>query len=696
MFCGSIRLELAKSLQNSQTLLGWATVFVQIIEKPILDTFEGLSSDPEEREKHPWWKAKKWAFQSLYHLYSRYAWSLKKDKRYTAFAKMFMEYFAPNIVQTYIKQVQLFTTGTWMSNRAKQQLAMFLEECIKPKATWLMIKPHLEIIIIHFIFPILCFTEADQELWDTDPVEFIHKKIDPPIDDYRSPVTGAEELLTAIVTDRHKQTFVPTMTFINNILTGYLNTPLAQRNPRQKDGALRMISHLADHLLEDDSPFKTQMEHFIFVHVKPEITSPHGFLRARACDVMLKFGEIEFTNNEQLGASFQSVVQCLKDSELPVRVSAALAISPFLIHPMIHEAMKPHVQSIMQELLNLTNEIDMDTLTHVMEQLVSDFSEEITPFAVQLATQLRDTFLRIMGDPQAEVAEDVEAEEFESKTMAAMGILKTLSSLVMAVEASKAILAELEVTITPAIIYVLENGVLDLYDEIFEVIEMCTFCAKAISPTMWQLFDLIYTTFKSNAFDYLENMEATLDNYLTFGGEVVKQSPQIQERYMDIINSVLTSDVEYVGDGDRIRACQLMESMLLNLKGAIDNCVPRFLQLSLGYLADENKVKNPPLRVHTLEVVVNALFYNPLLTLSLLEQQGATLGFLGIWFKNLDHFSRVHDKKLTIATITALLEIPPENLPASIQGAWMQLFEGILKVFETYPAALEGMIYRYQ
>jgi hypothetical protein len=212
-------MELAKFLQNSQNLAGWATFLIQIIQKEIPENAEGLPKDPEEREKYPWWKAKKWAYQSLYHLYSRYAWSLKKDKKYSAFSKMFMEFYAPNIVQAYILQMQCFISGVWMTDRVKQQIAMFLEECIKPKGPWLMIKPHLESIIMQFIFPILCFNAKDQELWDSDPVEFIHKKIDSPVDDYRSPVTGAEELLTSIVVDRYKQTFIPVMTLINAILT---------------------------------------------------------------------------------------------------------------------------------------------------------------------------------------------------------------------------------------------------------------------------------------------------------------------------------------------------------------------------------------------------------------------------------------------------------------------------------------------
>lgn len=40
------------------------------------------------------------------------------------------------------------------------------------------------------------------------------------------------------------------------------------------------------------------------------------------------------------------------------------------------------------ELLNLTNEIDVDTLASVMEEFVEVFAEQLAPFAVQLCSQL--------------------------------------------------------------------------------------------------------------------------------------------------------------------------------------------------------------------------------------------------------------------------------------------------------------------
>jgi hypothetical protein len=148
--------------------------------------------------------------------------------------------------------------------------------------------------------------------------------------------------------------------------------------------------------------------------------------------------------------------------------------------------------------------------------------------------------------------------------------LKTLSSVIMAVESSKPILAELEITIAPAIVFVLQHSILDLYEEVFEIIEMLTYCSKHISPLMWQIFDLVYNSFKTDAFDYLEDMSPTIDNYLSFGAPFIMQTPQLQERFFDIVHSVLSADVDYIGNSDRVRAFQLMESMMLNLKPCID------------------------------------------------------------------------------------------------------------------------------
>ena len=60
--------------------------------------------------------------------------------------------------------------------------------------------------------------------------------------------------------------------------------------------------------------------------------------------------------------------------------------------------MQANIPQIMHQLLKLANEVDVDALANVMEDFVEVFSEQLTPFAVALSEQLRDTYLRIVRE----------------------------------------------------------------------------------------------------------------------------------------------------------------------------------------------------------------------------------------------------------------------------------------------------------
>lgn len=101
-------------------------------------------------------------------------------------------------------------------------------------------------------------------------------------------------------------------------------------------------------------------------------------------------------------------------------------------------------------------------------------------------------------------------------------------------------------------------------------------------------------------------------------------------------------------------------------------------------------MKTTEFRVHCLEVVINCLYYNPGLTLRLLEENQWTQGFFTLWFNELEKFSRVHDKKLVIVALCALLELPADHIPASLQAGWSQVLTGVLNVFKSLPKAIES------
>ncbi|KAJ3018073.1 hypothetical protein HKX48_003183 [Thoreauomyces humboldtii] len=689
----TIRLGLSPIQQNSASLVPWGTLFVQIVEKPLPLDMPGMPEDPAEREKHPWWKAKKWAYSCLNFLFERYG--RKPELAYKSFSATFMEHFACNILTSYLKQVEAIVGGAWVSGRVVKRIANYLQACVKPKSTWHIMKPHLEVIIMHFIFPRLCFSDEDQESWDDDPVEYVRKRVDNPVEEFRSPVQAVQDLLFDIAKLRSTQTFIPIVTLINGIITRHQEAPVEQRNPREKDGALTMMSTVAALALDKKSPILGHLETFISANVLPELASPHGFLRARACETLVAYEELSIQDPSVLLFAFQGVAACLRDPELPVRVTAALALKVCMRSEVVHEAMKPHVQDIIRTLMVLTDEVDMDTLPEVMETVVSDFSDLLSPFAADLATSLAQTLSRLIEEVSQETDDPDLNELLEEKTLTTQGVMRTLCTLVMAMEASPQIISQLEIIAAPVLAMCLERGLLDFFEDVFEIIETSTFCSKTISPTMWQLWPSIYSAFKGDACDYIDEMTNSLENFICYGSATFAQSSDHQAQIFDIIKTILCQENRArLSNTNRTRACDLVEAVLLNLEGHVDVMIPQFLDLVLPYLqppAPGEKVTKPALRVRYLEIVVNAIRYNPSGTLALLDQRNATAVFFQLWFKDLPEFRRVHDKKLCVLALSAILELPMDQFPAaSLHGTegWMQILNGILTVFETYPVAL--------
>lgn len=72
--------------------------------------------------------------------------------------------------------------------------------------------------------------------------------------------------------------------------------------------------------------------------------------------------------------------------------------------------------------------------------------------------------------------------------------------------------------------------------------------------------------------------------------------------------------------------------------------------------------------------------------------------FFGKWFEaiNTDNrLPRVHDKKLTLMALCALLEMDPSVVPESVREGWPQIVAGALKVFKDLPRAIEGQNFNF-
>jgi ethanolamine utilization cobalamin adenosyltransferase len=373
---------------------------------------------------------------------------------------MFTANFAPEILKGYLEQIGKWVAKTtWLSRPCLSYTLVFLDECVRPKPMWAHLKPHLDELVTHFLFPVMCLSEEDVEKFDSDPEEYLHHKLNY-YEEVSAPDVAATNFLVTLTKVRRKNTFT-ILAFINTIVNEYEVAEEGVKNHIAKEGALRMIGTLSSVILGKKSPIAEQVEQFLSRYVFPDFHSSQGFLRARACDTVEKFEQLDFKNPDNLLHIYRNILECMADPELPVRVEAALALQPLIRHDVIRVNMQQNIPQIMQQLLKLANEVDVDALSNVMEDFVEVFAAELTPFAVALSEQLRDTYLRIVGEllqkNDKRDGDDDFGDYLDDKSITALGVLQTIGTLILTLESTPDVLLHMESILMPVIEVTLKN-----------------------------------------------------------------------------------------------------------------------------------------------------------------------------------------------------------------------------------------------
>lgn len=63
-------------------------------------------------------------------------------------------------------------------------------------------------------------------------------------------------------------------------------------------------------------------------------------------------------------------------------------------------------------------------------------------------------------------------------------------------------------------------------------------------------------------------MLPSLDNFVSYGSDVIMARPEYKQMLLDIYTTSMTN--EQLGENDRINGCKIAESILLNLRGHVD------------------------------------------------------------------------------------------------------------------------------
>ncbi|XP_076861365.1 importin-8 isoform X3 [Brachyhypopomus gauderio] len=685
IFHALVQYSLPLQLLNNTVMTQWMEILRAVVDRDV--PAETLEMDEDDRPELVWWKCKKWAMHIITRLFERYGRPGNVTKEYSEFADFFLKTYAVGIQQVLLKVVEQHRLKQYVSARVLQLALSYLTQCIYHSLTWKTMKPHMQTISQDVVFPLMCYKDEDEKLWQEDPYEYIRMKFNM-YDDHVFPATAAQTLLCKA--SRMRREVLPQMMeFCHQILMD------PNTDPRRKDGALHVIGALADPLLKKRI-YRDQMELLLQNYVFPLLNSGLGYLRARSCWVLHCFSTLKFHNELVLRNAVELVKQDLiADQEMPVKVEAAIALQTLVSHQEQAKIyVRPFIRPVMHELLHVIKETENDDLTSVIQKMICEYNQEVAVIAVDMTQNLAEIFSKVL---QSE-----EYEESEDKTVMALGVLSTIDTILTVMEDHKEISPQLEAICLQVIGLVLQKPIIEFYEEILSLAFGLT--CQTISPQMWQLLGVLYDVFQHDCFDYFTDMMPLLHNYVTVDTDTLLSSPKHLEVIYTMCKKVLTSDA---GEDAECHAAKLLEVIILQCRGrGIDQCIPLFVEAVLERLT--RGVKSTELRIMCLQVAIAALYYSPALLMHTLESirfpqctEPITAQFINQWMSDTEFFLGLHDRKMCIIGLSVLMELPGrpvvlEQVAAQIIPSILLLFLGLKHIYSSRVLAKPEQLSRTQ
>ena len=266
---------------------------------------------------------------------------------------------------------------------------------------------------------------------------------------------------------------------------------------------------------------------------------------------------------------------------------------------------------------------------------------------------------------------------------------------------------------------------MEFYEEALSLVYDLT--CKKISPDLWKVLEMIYQVFEKDAFDYFTDMMPALHQYVTVDTAAFVANPNYLLALFNMCKAILTGDS---GEDAECHAAKLLEVILLQCKGHVDQCIPSFVELVLSRLTRE--VKTSELRTmclqvthlspHSLltcllllkvglivgynyqQVIIAALYTSPNLVLDTLKRLQSALGdgsqsltshFIRQWIHDTDCFLGLHDRKLCVLGMCTLITAAPshpglvEECAQQIVPSLLLLFDGLKRAYAAKAAAEE-------
>jgi hypothetical protein len=262
-------------------------------------------------------------------------------------------------------------------------LLRYCTTALKLPETHALIAPHIEALVGQVLLPIMSRQPEDEELWQDDPSEFLRREFDL-TKSYYAAKGSAFDMLLGMSEIGHLDQLIS--------LLGKLLVSVT--SPLQIEVILHAIQAVSEPLLKR-TDLAAQIPLLLKGHVVPLMDSPVAFLRFRTCWFLRAF--VNATLGDELACEItRKVAFLMQDPELPVRVEAAATLAKLVNWPCAEAILKPELKQVLVAILSLVSSVDLEDLVDALETIVSKFSSDLGPFAIDLALSLKDQYFRMV------------------------------------------------------------------------------------------------------------------------------------------------------------------------------------------------------------------------------------------------------------------------------------------------------------
>ncbi|XBW36559.1 hypothetical protein QEN19_002135 [Hanseniaspora menglaensis] len=303
----------------------------------------------------------------------------------------------------------------------------------------------------------------------------------------------------------------------------------------------------------------------------------------------LSFVEHEFEDLEVLSKLFERCYSLFiidtedLDETLVIKVESLSCLRTLIVYNRkIHEHIKTYIPILVEKILIISNTLELEILSSILERIIEDFSAEIQPFAKQLAANLQQKFVKTLENS----SENTNDSDIENSEMYTLSLLNAMSTLIMSMPT-----VDLSEFFLPCVSYIVNNSKIDFMTETLELYQVMILTrmnlTNEFNDDMWAVLSDILNTFDLYAMDYFQEYESTFETLCYYGfmkicNNDINKFQLLNGKYLALMNSYLTEQ----SDDEFLIGSVLNNLVYYTLGNKNIYSLPHFLQYLVKYIND--------------------------------------------------------------------------------------------------------------